>query len=498
MKHASDLPEQHIIEEESLAIKSLARFDHTEGKIVHEIAKIKDSKRGNLKTFRRFEPSQPSRLLNPNSFFGKEDPATRHKLSFSPPFAGSECASPVRANWRKGHKIPFFSRPGVATNLVGERENESSSLLELADQRRQHPDKKKTVSKFVSIAIRDELLRLREVLNSIKCSHYFVKIPVKDSTSSDHRSGDLGNGDITDLAVNFNNALVTSSMPLYFYLSQVGDRVVYNNEKEGIVDCLKKDIGVVDLDSEISSLPDWIVTKAILTTWLADALSYELWVRSEGSSAYTIYYPDLPCPLGKVLFHKKAHWVKLKHGITNDNAELKKEEIYKRANSAYNALSICLGEQNYLFENRTLCLEAIFLAHGLVILQALHESSKLRIKFLEHSNLVRCSHLDVQRIVVRCLGLLGLLERKPCIEILKLLRITCIQEPHPIGLAACRALVDLVMWHDPQEVSKVLKHDAPHQVNCEKKTFSPVDFSDSEKDLKIDEHYTSIGILVQP
>ncbi|KAK7336186.1 hypothetical protein VNO77_16719 [Canavalia gladiata] len=64
----------------------------------------------------------------------------------------------------------------------------------------------------------------------------------------------------------------------------VGDCVVYNNEKEGIIDCLKKDIGVVGLDSKVSSLPGWISTKAVFTTWLGDALAYELWVRSEGSS----------------------------------------------------------------------------------------------------------------------------------------------------------------------------------------------------------------------
>ncbi|RDX76203.1 Mitochondrial outer membrane import complex protein METAXIN [Mucuna pruriens] len=170
---------------------------------------------------------------------------------------------------------------------------------------------------------------------------------------------------------------------------EVGDCVAYNNEKEGIIDCLKKDVGVVDLDRGVSSLPDWISTKAILTTWLADALTYELWLGCEGSSAYHIYYSDLPWPLGKILFRKKSHWVKLKHGITNDNAEVKKEEIYERAKSAYVALSNCLGEQNYLFENRPSSLDAIFLAHGLVILQALPESSILRIKFSEHTNLVR-------------------------------------------------------------------------------------------------------------
>lgn len=121
-------------------------------------------------------------------------------------------------------------------------------------------------------------------------------------------------------------------MHFLFWLDQipyfeVGDYVAYNNEKEGIIECLKKDVGVVDLDSGVSSLPEWISTKAILTTWLADALTYELWLGCESSSAYSIYYPDLPWPLGKILSWKKAHWVKLKHGITNDNAEVKKEEV---------------------------------------------------------------------------------------------------------------------------------------------------------------------------
>ncbi|XP_020220183.1 mitochondrial outer membrane import complex protein METAXIN [Cajanus cajan] len=168
---------------------------------------------------------------------------------------------------------------------------------------------------------------------------------------------------------------------------EAGDCVAYNNEKEGIVECLKRDVG--DLDSGVSSLPDWIPTKVMLTTWLADALEYELWVGCDSSSAYGIYYSDLPWPIGKVLLWKKAVWVKQKHGINKDNAEVKEEEIYARANSAYDALSTWLGEQNYLFENRPSSLDAIFLAHALVVLQALPESSILRSKFLEHANLER-------------------------------------------------------------------------------------------------------------
>ncbi|XP_061352802.1 uncharacterized protein LOC133297649 [Gastrolobium bilobum] len=90
------------------------------------------------------------------------------------------------------------------------------------------------------------------------------------------------------------------------------------------------------------------------------------------------------------------------------------------------------------------------------------------------------SHLDVQRIALRCLGLFGLLERKPSAELLKQLRMSYIKGPHSISIEACKALIDLCMWHGPQEVDRVLKHNIPCQMNCDKKSFSPVDFSDSE------------------
>jgi condensin complex subunit 3 len=88
----------------------------------------------------------------------------------------------------------------------------------------------------------------------------------------------------------------------------------------------------------------------------------------------------------------------------------------------------------------------------------------------------------VQRIAVRCLGLFGLLERKPNAELLKQLRISYIRGPHLISIEACKALTDLVMWHGPQEVDRVLNHDIPSQVNSDKNCFCPVNFSDSEVD----------------
>ncbi|QCD98460.1 condensin complex subunit 3 [Vigna unguiculata] len=96
------------------------------------------------------------------------------------------------------------------------------------------------------------------------------------------------------------------------------------------------------------------------------------------------------------------------------------------------------------------------------------------------------AHLDVQRIAVRCLGLYGLLERKPSAELLKQLRISYIKGPHSISIEACKALIDLVMWHGPEEVDKVLKLNIPCQINSEKSTFCPVNISDSEGDLDIE------------
>lgn len=105
-----------------------------------------------------------------------------------------------------------------------------------------------------------------------------------------------------------------------------GDYVAYNNENGGVIESLKKD-GIADLDTEFKSVPEWISTKAMVSSWLGDAIMYELWVGSDGSSAKKIYYPDLPWPIGKVLFWKQSQTVMLQLGITKDNAEQKEEEV---------------------------------------------------------------------------------------------------------------------------------------------------------------------------
>ncbi|XP_073290418.1 mitochondrial outer membrane import complex protein METAXIN [Primulina huaijiensis] len=166
-----------------------------------------------------------------------------------------------------------------------------------------------------------------------------------------------------------------------------GDYVAYNNEKGGVIQNLKED-GIADLDSEVRGIPEWVSMRAMVESWLADAVMYELWVGSDGKSASKIYYSDLPWPIGKVLYYKQVRIVKQLLGIRSDNAERSEEMIYSRATLAYGALSYRLGEQSLFFENRPTSLDAFFLGHVLFTVYALPESSVLRSKLLDHTNLI--------------------------------------------------------------------------------------------------------------
>ncbi|TQE03631.1 hypothetical protein C1H46_010762 [Malus baccata] len=202
-----------------------------------------------------------------------------------------------------------------------------------------------------------------------------------------------------------------SCLPVYFYLKltnvpfrldfnltypdsdkipyiESGEYVAYNNEKGGIIERLKQD-RIADLETEFHSIPEWISTKAMISSWVSDALTYELWVGTHGNSAKEIYYSDLPWPIGNILYYKKSYTVKQQLGITNDNAEKIEEQTYRRASLAFGALSSRLEEHKFLFEDRPSSLDAVFLGQALVILQALPETSVLRSKLLEHENLVK-------------------------------------------------------------------------------------------------------------
>ncbi|KVH92882.1 hypothetical protein Ccrd_005162 [Cynara cardunculus var. scolymus] len=173
--------------------------------------------------------------------------------------------------------------------------------------------------------------------------------------------------------------------------------VAYNNEKGGVIESLKED-NIVNLDAGVQNLPEWVSTMAMINSWLSDAILYELWVGSDGSSAHKIYYSDLPWPVGKLLYLKQVHNVKQLLGISKETAERREEEIYRRATMAYQALSTKLGEESFFSDNRQVptcyiflptSLDAFFLGHALITLYALPETSVLRGKLLEQANLVK-------------------------------------------------------------------------------------------------------------
>ncbi|XP_058079134.1 uncharacterized protein LOC131227365 [Magnolia sinica] len=95
-------------------------------------------------------------------------------------------------------------------------------------------------------------------------------------------------------------------------------------------------------------------------------------------------------------------------------------------------------------------------------------------------------HVDVQRIATRCLGLFGLVERKPSEELVKQLRLSFANGLSPVSVMASKALLDLVMWHGPQEVDRAMGLDLSSQTRDDKKCFTSVKLSDVNGDLTVE------------
>ncbi|KAE8777136.1 mitochondrial outer membrane import complex protein METAXIN [Hordeum vulgare] len=186
---------------------------------------------------------------------------------------------------------------------------------------------------------------------------------------------------------------------------EFGECVAFNNENGGVIEYLREE-KIVDLTSKHPSVSysDVLPTKAMISTWLADALQYELWVANDGahwSIARDIYFSDLPWPIGKVLYWKKIREVKQLLDITKLNAAEKEEEIYRKATAAYDALSTKLGDQSFLFDDSPTDVDALLLGHVLFVLNALPATSMLRSYLQNYDNLVKLAEdIKVQLVGV--------------------------------------------------------------------------------------------------
>lgn len=179
---------------------------------------------------------------------------------------------------------------------------------------------------------------------------------------------------------------------------EYGAHVAFNNEKGGAIECLKED-GIIDLDSDFQTIPEWVATKVMIQSWLMDALTYELWVGCEGHATQKIYFSDVAWPIGKILYWKQVHAAKQLLGITKENAERREMEIYRRAEAAYVALSAGLRDESFFLGNRPSSLDALFIGHALFTLQALPETSVLRSKLLNCTNLVKYTETHSRELV---------------------------------------------------------------------------------------------------
>ncbi|KAL2504459.1 ARM repeat superfamily protein [Abeliophyllum distichum] len=95
-------------------------------------------------------------------------------------------------------------------------------------------------------------------------------------------------------------------------------------------------------------------------------------------------------------------------------------------------------------------------------------------------------HLDVQRAALRCLGLFGLLERKPSEELVRQLRCSFVKGPSAVTIMASKALLDLGTWHGPHEVDKAMNCNLSSQLHDHRMSWTPVDLSNGSQDLDIE------------
>ncbi|KAL8127550.1 hypothetical protein AgCh_014454 [Apium graveolens] len=93
-------------------------------------------------------------------------------------------------------------------------------------------------------------------------------------------------------------------------------------------------------------------------------------------------------------------------------------------------------------------------------------------------------HVDIQRAAIRCLGLFGLLEKKPSEELTKQLLVSFAKGFSPISAMAGKALIDLSMWHGPHEISKAITPDLASELQ-EAMPSDPIKIVNPEEEMGI-------------
>ncbi|KAH6796928.1 ARM repeat superfamily protein [Perilla frutescens var. hirtella] len=96
------------------------------------------------------------------------------------------------------------------------------------------------------------------------------------------------------------------------------------------------------------------------------------------------------------------------------------------------------------------------------------------------------SNLDIQRASVRCLGLFGLLERKPSENVVKQLRCSFVKGPSTVKIMASMALLDLATWHGPNEMDKAMNCNLSLNLHDHEISSTPIEFGNGSEDLDVE------------
>ncbi|KAL6003435.1 hypothetical protein ACLOJK_023658 [Asimina triloba] len=99
---------------------------------------------------------------------------------------------------------------------------------------------------------------------------------------------------------------------------------------------------------------------------------------------------------------------------------------------------------------------------------------------------VKHIHVDVQRVATRCLGLFGLVEKKPSEDLVRQLRLSYANGPYPVRVMATKALMDLVMWHGPRELDRALGLDLSSKAHDSEQSLPSVNLGVANADLTIE------------
>ncbi|KAD7478499.1 hypothetical protein E3N88_01635 [Mikania micrantha] len=70
-------------------------------------------------------------------------------------------------------------------------------------------------------------------------------------------------------------------------------------------------------------------------------------------------------------------------------------------------------------------------------------------------------------------------------DLVKQLRLSFVKGPSLVSSMACKALIDLVMWHGPEEVDKAMNRNLLSQFEDHARIIHPVNWSDTDEDLDI-------------